>query len=133
MNNLNSVNNLNLNDLKRLQQLQQLQNNPTNSLLVNSNTRQQPDPSAAILQSYLDQKVQTSRFDDTIRQSLGLGSSIGTGMGSAMAAQSKNLMPTNLLQEHLMLNQSSLNAATNVNNKNPNVGPGELPLPSPHT
>ena len=115
---MNSMNNMNLNDLKRLQQLQALQNTPANPLLG----RQQADPSAALLQSYLDQKVQTSRFDESFRQSLGMGS----GMG-----QAGNLLGSNLLQERLMMNQNALggsNAAGGVN-----AGTGELPLPSPHS
>lgn len=114
---MNSMNNLNLNDLKRLQQLHQFQNTPTNPLLA----RQQADPSAAILQSYLDQKVQTSRFDESFRQSLGMGS----GMG-----QAGNLLGSNLLQERLMMNQNPLgsNAGGGMN-----AGAGELPLPSPHS
>ena len=104
INNSGGMNNFNLNDLKRLQQLQQFQNTPTNPLLVPPSARPQQDPSAAILQSLLDQKVQTSRFNESFA-----ANSIGMNMGGS------NLLGSNLLQERLMLNQSN-----------------ELPLPSPH-
>lgn len=111
MNSMNggNMNNFNLNDLKRLQQLQQYQGTPSNPLLAPPSGRQQNDPSAAILQSYLDQKVQTSRFDDSaFRQTLGMNMG---GMGS------------NLLQERFMMNQAGGGGG----------GQGELPLPSPHS
>jgi hypothetical protein len=102
-----NMNNFNLNDLKRLQQLQQFQGTPSNPLLPPQSGRPQNDPSAAILQSYLDQKVQTSRFDESaFRQTLGMNMG---GMGS------------NLLQERFMMNQAG------------GQGQGELPLPSPHS
>jgi len=122
MNNQMNMNNFNLNDLKRLQQLQQqLQQagaNSSNPLLVPSNHTQQ-DTSAAILQSFLDQKIQTSRFDDSFRQTFGMGALSGIG--------GQNMLSNNLFQERLMMNQNSLAAGV----KAPCVG--ELPLPSPHS
>lgn len=108
--NAGNMNNFNLNDLKRLQQLQQFQGGtPSNPLLPPPSGRPQNDPSAAILQSYLDQKVQTSRFDDSaFRQTLGMNMG---GMGP------------NLMQERFMMNQAG----------GQGQGQGELPLPSPHS
>jgi len=121
MTQMNPMNNLNLNDLKRLQQLQQqLQNNtPSNPLLVPQSSHQQQDPSTAILQSYLDQKMQSNRFDDSLRTSLGMGSLSGMGGQNPM-------LGSNLLQERFMMNQNSMGGGM----KSPN---GELPLPSPHS
>eukprot|EP00339_Tiarina_fusa_P022454 CAMPEP_0117030776 /NCGR_PEP_ID=MMETSP0472-20121206/22190_1 /TAXON_ID=693140 ORGANISM="Tiarina fusus, Strain LIS" /NCGR_SAMPLE_ID=MMETSP0472 /ASSEMBLY_ACC=CAM_ASM_000603 /LENGTH=358 /DNA_ID=CAMNT_0004738951 /DNA_START=83 /DNA_END=1159 /DNA_ORIENTATION=- len=118
---MNAMNNLNLNDLKRLQQLQQqLQNNtPSNPLLVpQAQQQQQQDPSAAILQSYLDQKIQSTRFDDSLRTSLGMGGLSGMGGQNPM-------LGSNLLQERLMMNQNSMGQQGG--------NAGELPLPSPHS
>jgi hypothetical protein len=118
-----NMNNLNFNDLKRLQQLQQqLQNNtPSNPLsLVQPSGHPQQDPSAAILQSYLDQKIQSSRFDDSLRTQLGMGGLSGMGGQNPM-------LGSNLFQERLMMNQNSMGAGLK-----PPTG-GELPLPSPHS
>jgi len=119
--NMNNMNNFNLNDLKRLQQLQQqLQagSGQSNPLLAPS-THNQQDTSAAILQNYLDQKIQTSRFDDSFRQTFGMGALSGIG--------GQNMLSNNLFQERLMMNQNPM--AQGV--KAPCVG--ELPLPSPHS
>jgi hypothetical protein len=117
---MNAMNNLNLNDLKRLQQLQQqLQNNtPSNPLLVPQGQQQQQDPSAAILQNYLDQKMQSTRFDDSLRTSLGMGGLAGMGGQNPM-------LGSNLFQERLMMNQNPMGQQGGNH--------GELPLPSPHS
>jgi hypothetical protein len=118
MSQMGGMNNLNLNDLKRLQQLQQqLQNNtPNNPLLSQQNGGGQQDPSTAILQSYLDQKIQSSRFDDSLRTQLGMGGL--TGMGS----QGIQMLG---LQERLMANQNTLGALKGAGS--------DMPLPSPHS
>jgi hypothetical protein len=119
---MNPMQNFNLNDLKRLQQLQQqLQNNtPSNPLLMPPSAHQQQDPSSAILQSYLDQKIQATRFDDSLRTSLGMGGLSGMGGQNPM-------LGSNLLQERLMMNQNAMAGGMQA----PNAG--ELPLPSPHS
>jgi hypothetical protein len=104
----------NINDLKRQLQLQQFaQQNPGMGL-------SQSDPSAAMLQSYLDQKVQTSRFDDQLRQSLGMG-------GMAGQSNNVNLLSNNLLQQQMMSQGGGMGMGGVPQ------GPGELPLPSPHS
>lgn len=122
MNSMNTMNNLNLNDLKRLQQLQQqLQNNtPSNPLLVPPSQQQQQDPSAAILQSYLDQKIQTTSFNDSLRTSLGMGGLSGMGSQNPM-------LGSNLLQERFMMSQNPMGQ------QGGNLNVNELPLPSPHS
>ena len=121
MGGMGGMNNLNLNDLKRLQQLQQqLQNNtPNNPLLSQQGNSQQQDPSAAILQSYLDQKIQSSRFDDSLRTQLGMGSLAGMG------GQGNPMLGSNLLQERLMMNQNAMGGLKGSGN--------DMPLPSPHS
>ena len=117
-----NMNNFNLNELKRLQQLQQLQQA---SNMVPTSAHPQQDPSAAILQSYLDQKIQSSRFGD-------LGSTMGGLQGAAAGLQGQNPMlgGANLF----MMNQNNLGGM--------NVGPmgggaaggaNDMPLPSPHS
>lgn len=121
MGGMGGMNNLNLNDLKRLQQLQQqLQSNtPNNPLLVPQAGVPQQDPSAAILQSYLDQKIQTSRFDDSLRTQLGMGGIQGMG------GQGNPMLGSNLLQERLMMNQNGMGGLKG--------GASDMPLPSPHS
>merc|ERR1712232_221819 len=102
-----------MNNLKRLQQLQQqLQNNtPNNPLLVQ---QAQQDPSAAILQSYLDQKIQSSRFDDSLRTQLGMGGIPAMNQGNPM-------LGSNLLQERFMMNQNGMGGMK--------AGGSDMPLP----
>lgn len=121
MGGMGGMNNLNLNDLKRLQQLQQqLQSNtPNNPLLVSPTGVPQQDPSAAILQSYLDQKIQTSRFDDSLRTQLGMGGIQGMG------GQGNPMFGTNLFQERLMMNQNAMGGLKG--------NASDIPLPSPHS
>jgi len=121
MGGMGGMNNLNLNDLKRLQQLQQqLQNStPNNPLLGQQTNVQGQDPSAAILQSYLDQKIQSSRFDDSLRTQLGMGGLAGiTGQGNPM-------LGSNLLQERLIMNQNTMGGLK--------AAGADIPLPSPHS
>jgi hypothetical protein len=124
MGGMGGMNNLNLNDLKRLQQLQQqLQNSTPNNPLLNQQTNAQgQDPSAALLQSYLDQKIQSSRFDDSLRTQLGMG---GMGGLTGMTGQGNSMLGSNLLQERLMMNQNSLGGLKTVG--------ADIPLPSPHS
>jgi hypothetical protein len=91
------MNNFNLNDLKRLQQLQaQLQSNTPNNMLMNNQaTPSGQEPSVAILQNYLDQKLQSSRLDDSLRNQLGM---------SGMVGQGKPILGSNLFQERLIMN-----------------------------
>lgn len=123
MGGMGAMNNLNFNDLKRLQQLQQqLQNNTPNNPLLNVNQQtnaQGQDPSTAILQSYLDQKIQSSRFDDSLRTQLGMGGLAG------MTGQGNSMLGSNLLQERLMMNQNSIGGLKAVG--------ADIPLPSPHS
>jgi hypothetical protein len=123
---MNTMNNFNLNDLKRLQQLQQqLQNQhntPSIPLLAPPSARPQQDfdPSAAILQSYLDQKIQSSRFDDSAPRTL-------LGMAGLPGMSGNNpMLGSNLMQGRLMMNQNAMAGGM----KSPT---GELPLPSPHS
>jgi hypothetical protein len=121
MGGMGGMNNLNLNDLKRLQQLQQqLQaNNTPNNPLLSQQSSQQQDPSAAILQNYLDQKIQSTRFDESLRTQLGMG-----GL-SGMGGQTNPMLGSNLLQERLMMNQNPLGGLK--------AQGGDIPLPSPHS
>lgn len=122
MGGMGGMNNLNLNDLKRLQQLQQqlqLQNNTPNNPLLSQQSGQQQDTSAAILQSYLDQKIQSTRFDDSLRNQLGMG-----GL-SGMGGQGNPMLGSNLLQERFMMNQNSMGGLK--------AAGGDIPLPSPHS
>lgn len=114
---MGGMNNLNLNDLKRLQQLQQqLQNSaPNNQLLMQ---QAQQDQSAAILQSFLDQKIQSSRFDDNLRTQLGMGGIPGMNQGNPM-------LGSNILQERFMMNQNGMGGIK--------AGGSDMPLPSPHS
>eukprot|EP00539_Tryblionella_compressa_P002521 CAMPEP_0178746380 /NCGR_PEP_ID=MMETSP0744-20121128/7778_1 /TAXON_ID=913974 /ORGANISM="Nitzschia punctata, Strain CCMP561" /LENGTH=418 /DNA_ID=CAMNT_0020399587 /DNA_START=156 /DNA_END=1412 /DNA_ORIENTATION=+ len=123
-----NMNNFNLGELKRLQQLQQLQqasNNAAaqNPLLVPPSAHPQQDPSAAILQSYLDQKIQSSRFGE-----LGMGGGMGglqgaSLQGTGLQGQNPMLGGANLL----MMNQGNMGGAGLGNASN------EVPLPSPHS
>eukprot|EP00934_Nitzschia_sp_Nitz4_P002534 Nitzschia sp. Nitz4//scaffold85_size83877//54494//55573//NITZ4_005236-RA/size83877-processed-gene-0.29-mRNA-1//1//CDS//3329559158//2524//frame0 len=119
MSGMPGMNNFNLNDLKRLQQLQQqLQGGTPGNPLLTSGVSQQ-DPSAALLQSFLDQKIQSSRFDESLRNQLGMGGIPGVG------AQGNGMLGSNLLQERLMMNQGNAGGVKGA--------PGDLPLPSPHS
>jgi hypothetical protein len=114
---MNQLNNLNLADLKRLQQIhQQLQANSA------SNNMMQPQqhPSSMLLQNFLDQKIQSSRFNDSF------GTPFGVGGFQGMGAQHPLIGP-NLFQEHLVMNQNAM-----AGGMNSQTG-GELPLPSPHS
>eukprot|EP00980_Cylindrotheca_fusiformis_P020232 scaffold7316_cov123-Cylindrotheca_fusiformis.AAC.7 len=114
---MNQLNNLNLNDLKRLQQLQQqLQANSASNNMM----QQQQQPSTTILQSFLDQKLQTSRFNES------LGGSFGNN-GLQNLGNQHPLINPNLFQEQFMMSQNALSGGM----KSPNAG--ELPLPSPHS
>jgi hypothetical protein len=141
MNAAMNMNNFNINDLKRLQQLQQLQqasSNQSNSLLGVPGSGHQQDPSAAFLQTFLDQKIQSSRFGE-----LGMGAMGGMGglQGSGLQStgfQNQNAMlgGANLLQERLMMGQNPMNGALLGAGGGPNAGVGvshEVPLPSPHS
>ncbi len=121
MGGMGGMNNLNLNDLKRLQQLQQqLQNStPNNPLLGQQTNAQGQDPSTAILQSYLDQKIQSSRFDESLRTQLGMGGLAG------IAGQGNPMLGSNLLQERLIMNQNSMGGLK--------AAGADIPLPSPHS
>ncbi|KAG7356802.1 HSF-type DNA-binding protein [Nitzschia inconspicua] len=109
--NLNNMNNFSFDHLKRLQQMAQLQQQA--SMMPQSGMQ---DPSTALLQTYLDQKIQTSRFGD-------LGA-----MGGLQAMQGQNPMlgagGTNLL----MMNQGNLGGNFNVGGNTSDTG-----LPSPHS
>lgn len=111
MMNLSNMNNFNFDQLKRLQQMAQLQQQA--SMMPQSGMQ---DPSTALLQTYLDQKIQTSRFGD-------LGA-----MGGLQAMQGQNPMlgagGTNLL----MMNQGNLGGNFNVGGNTSDTG-----LPSPHS
>jgi hypothetical protein len=114
---MNQLNNLNLADLKRLQQIhQQLQANSA------SNNMMQPQQhsSSLLLHNFLDQKIQSSRFNDSF------GTSFGVGGFQGMGTQHPLISP-NLFQEHLVMNQNAM-----VGGMNSQTG-GELPLPSPHS
>lgn len=123
---------MNMNDLQRLQQLQaQLQqstNNNANNNFANNNFNSNSvsgvssstgqDPPAVILQSYLDQKIQSSRFDDSLRNQLGM-------MGQATSGN-----PMNFLQERYMMNAPHAAAAgfKSMGGGTPSV---DLPLQCP--
>ena len=124
-------------NLKRLQQLQQLQQQqqqnssqhqqqqlqqqPQPQALLGSSQQQQQtqvDPSASILQSYLDQKVQTSRLEDVaFRQMAGIG-----GM---------NMNMNNLFA--LQQSMASMGGMNAMNMNMPTPDPMVPPLPSPHS
>jgi hypothetical protein len=110
--NLN-LSNLSFDQLKRLQQMAQLQQQAS---LMPPTTQQ--DPSTALLQTYLDQKIQTSRFGEL--------SGIGGGIGGLQGMQGQNSMLGAAGTNYLMMNPNNLggnlNAAGNMS--------GELPLPS---
>ena len=95
------MNNFNINDLKRLQQLQaQLQSvTPNNSLFHNQASSFGQDTAAANWQNYLDQKLHSSRADDSLRNQLGMNGMIG---------QVNPLLGSNLFQERMMMNQPSV-------------------------
>jgi hypothetical protein len=120
MNAMNSMNNFNFNDLKRLQQLQQLQQASGN--FVPASAHPQQDPSAAILQSYLDQKIQSSRFGE-----LGMGGMGGLQAAAGLQGQNPMLGGANLL----MMNQNAMGQAVGLNG-GANAS-NEIPLPSPHS
>lgn len=133
-----SMNNFNINDLKRLQQLQQMQqqasSNQPNPLLGMSGSGHQQDPSAAFLQSFLDQKIQSSRFGE-----LNMGA-MGGLQGTGFQNQNAMLGGANLLQERLMMGQNpmggALSGGSGVLGGGINAGLGvgnDIPLPSPHS
>jgi hypothetical protein len=113
---MNQLNNLNLADLKRLQQLQQ-QLQATNQA-PNPMIQSSQNPSALLFQNYLDQKIQSTRFNDSLNPLAGVGSF--SGMGSQ-----NPLINSNLFQEQLMINQNVMGGM-----KSPT---GEMALPSPHS
>lgn len=107
------------NEIKRLQQLHQLgaaTQAPANALLLSGNQRTN-DPSTALLQSMLDQKVQNQRIEDSFRQNLN-------------APGTNPILQAGFLQDaRLLMAQNQLNAMQYP------AGPGrvEMPLPSPHS
>jgi hypothetical protein len=115
------MNNLNLNDLKRLQQLQaQLQSTTPNNMLLNNQANSSgQEPSVARLQNYLDQKLQTSRFDDSLRNQLGM---------SGMVGQGNQMLGSNLFQERLLMNHPNVMGGGGLKAMG-----GEIPLPSPNS
>ena len=115
---MNQFNNLNLADLKRLQQLQQ-QLQATNQA-PNPMMQSPQNPSALLFQNYLDQKIQSTRFNDSLNPLAGVGSF--SGMGSQNPLINSNM---NLFQEQFMMNQNVMGGMK---------GPaGEMALPSPHS
>lgn len=108
------MNNFNFDQLKRLQQMAQLQQQA--STMPHSGGGQQQDSSTALLQTYLDQKIQTSRFGD-----------YGGGMGGFQGMQGQTPMLGAAGANLLMMNANNLGGGGNFN-----VG-GEAPLPSPHS
>ncbi|CAJ1968286.1 unnamed protein product [Cylindrotheca closterium] len=113
---VNQLNNFNLAELKRLQQLQQ-QLQATNQA-PNPMMQSSANPSALLFQNYLDQKIQSTRFNDSLNPLAGVGGF--SGMGSQ-----NPLINSNLFQEQLMINQNVMNGM-----KSPS---GEMALPSPHS
>lgn len=114
MANMTNMNNFNFDQFKRLQQMAQLQQQA--SMMPHS---AQQDPSTALLQTYLDQKIQTSRFGE-------LGG-MSAGMAGLQGMQGQNPMAANLL----MMNPSGLGGVGG--NLNAVGGGNEIPLPSPHS
>ena len=118
-----NMNNFNFDQIKRLQQMAQLQQQ-TN--MMPSAAAQQQDASTALLQTFLDQKIQTSRFGD-----LGaMGAAAGMGGAGLPGMQGQNPMlgaaaGTNLLM--MNPNMGGVNLAQSAN------ASGEMPLPSPHS
>jgi hypothetical protein len=123
------------NELKRLQQLTHYGNQvgaPNNALLM-SGAQRSTDPSAALLQSMLDQKVQHPRFDNPLQQfdSMQVGN------------QNPMLQPALFNDARLfMMQQNQLNpnlaGIAGVGMVPPHMAqaaqlPGEAPLPSPHS
>lgn len=112
------LNNLNLADLKRLQQLhQQLQANSAPNNMMQS---QQQHSSTMLLQNFLDQKLQSSRFNESLGNSFGVGGMQGIG-------NQHPLINANLFQEHLMMNQNAIQGGMKSHTA------GEFPLPPPHS
>jgi HSF-type DNA-binding len=121
-----NMNNFNLHDLKRLQQLQQFQQataNQSNAFLgIPGQGHPQQDPSAAFLQSFIDQKIHSSRFGE-----LGMGGLQAAGFqGTGFQGQNSVLGSANLL---MMGGALGGNAVLN----NGGGASNEVPLPSPHS
>ena len=137
-------------NLKRLQQLQQLQQQqqqqnssqqqqqlqqPQPQALLGSSQQQQQqvDPSASILQSYLDQKVQTSRLEDVaFRQMAGIGgmNMMNMPMNHGMPM---NGMPMNM-NNLFALQQSMASMGGAGMMPTGGIDPSSMPpLPSPHS
>jgi len=128
------MNNLNLNDLRRLQQLQaQLQGTTSNNILSNQNAACGQPPSTAMLQNLLDQKLQTSRFDDSLRNQLGMSGMSGM---NGMVGQGNQMLGSNLFPERIMMNQPSGigggGGGGGAFNKPP-IGGGDVPLLPPQS
>lgn len=111
-NSMMNMNNFNFDQFKRLQQMAQLQQQA--SMMPHPG---QQDPSTALLQTYLDQKIQTSRFGD-----------FGGGMGSFQTVQGQNPMLGPAGTNLLMMNASNMGG-----NLNAGITAGDMALPSPHS
>lgn len=125
-----NMNNFNINDLKRLQQLQQFQQASTNQsnpfLGVPGSGHPQQDPSAAFLQSFLDSKIQSSRFGD-----LGMAGLQGAGL-QGTGFQGQNAMIG--IQERLLMSQNAMGGGMGGGGLNSGLGgSNDAPLPSPHS